>query len=160
MDAHTIKHIVKYEVIKDVYLDTYTGLIELKKNVICFILNDILFIEQHYIACIVDDTELNNGRLSEYFKKIKTFDDVKVEITKITVNKNIRVGHIYLDKYGKHITEYSKWYKDQYYLEDLVEMTIGEILLDDDHYCDYLETTRLERYHIRKMKLKEIITGE
>jgi hypothetical protein len=158
MDAISIKHIVKYVVIKDVYLDTYNGLTELKKNVICFILNDMLFIEQHYIACIVDETELNNGGLSGYFKKIKTYDDVKLEINKTSINNNIRVGHRYLDKHGNFITEYSKWYKDQYYLEDLVEMTIGEILLDDDHYCDYLETTTLERSYIRVMKLKEILS--
>lgn len=160
MNARLVKRIVKYKVILDVCLDTDIGLIQLKPNVFCFMLNDMLFIEQHYIPCFVNEEELTSGNLASQFKKIKTHDDVKVKTSWKKINNNYRVSHKYTDKHGKSITEYSKWYKSSLYINHLIETTTDDILLDDGHCFDYKEAVNLEREYIRIMKLKEILADD
>jgi hypothetical protein len=160
MNARSVIHIIKYKVISDVCLDTEIGLIALKSNVLCFMLNDMLFIEQHYMPCFVNEEELTSGNLASHFKKIKTHDDVKVKTSWKKINNNYRVSHKYTDKHGKFITEYSKWYKSSLYINHLIKTTIDDILLDDDYCFDYKEAVNLEREYIRIMKLREILADD
>jgi hypothetical protein len=160
MNACSVTHIVKYEVISGIYLETDIGLICLKSNVFCFLLNNELFLEQHYILCYVNEDEITSGFLKSHFKKIKTYDDVKVKTSWKNINKNYRVSHKYIDKYGKFITEYSKWYKNTLNINHIIETTINEILIHEHHCYEYKETLELERGYIRIMKLKEIISDD